>query len=57
MRNEKALTQKELAEEYGISVRTVASWTKIGLPRIFLGRRLVRYNLEIVRNFFSKFER
>jgi len=57
MRNEKALTQKELAEEYAVSSRTVSSWAKIGLPRIFLGRRLIRYNLEIVRNFFSKFER
>jgi len=57
MRNERALTQKQLAEEYGVSVRTVLSWTDLGLPRIFLGRRLVRYNLEIVRNFFSKFER
>jgi len=57
MRNEKALTQKQLAEEYGVSVRTVLSWTDLGLPRIFLGRRLIRYNLEIVRNFFSKFER
>jgi len=57
MRNEKALTQKELAEEYSVSLRTASGWTKIGLPRIFLGRRLVRYNLEIVRNFFSKFER
>jgi len=57
MRNEKALTQKELAEEYSVNLRTVSGWTKLGLPRIFLGRRLVRYDLEIVRNFFSKFER
>jgi len=57
MRNERHLTKNELAEQYSVSVRTVSNWMQLGMPRIYLGRRLVRFDLDLVENFFAAFER
>jgi len=57
MRNERFLTKSELAELYSVSVRTVSNWMKLGLPRIYLGRRLVRFDRVLAENFFAGFKR
>ena len=48
------IDSKQLAEYFNVSVRTIASWRKFGLPALtFPGSRLVRFDVAAVERWLQ----
>lgn len=51
---ERAITRKELCDYFKVTRQTIYEWQKEGMPYDNLGRRMLRYNIEEVREWLKK---